>query len=288
MILLLVAVLMAALVPVEQGDAFAMWITSAVSERRRGEIRAPQLDQTDLAFLQARWEEACGNDIDVLGDERLPSFRASKNKVLGLAVMVYKGTYDILQSTHEQKVAINWFGGQPQHMHFFDVFDTLRLVEPLDAVHAGFGVEQPKHLCFTLTPECLARVMAARAYCRGDEALSVQEILDQWNRLGTILREAEDFHSVLQLPHPVSSLCVAGCWACVGLDSRARVSHSSSFSRFWRSLRSNPAPAQVQGLGAPEGGGQNQNQDPEAGRVTQSFSTDRNAALDFGLWDDCD
>ena len=270
----LIAVLMAALVPVERGDAFAMWITSAVSERRRGEIRAPQLDQMDLAFLQAKWEEACMNDIDVLGDERLPSFRASKNKVLGLAVMAYKGTYDILQSTPEQRVAIDWFGGQPEHMHFFDVFDTLRLVEPLDAVHAGFGVEQPKHLCFTLTPECLGRIMAAPAYCRGDETLSVQEILDQWKRAACILRDAEDFRSVLQLPHPVSCLCVAGTWASVGLDSRARVSHSSSFSKLWRSLRSNPAPAL-------EGGGQNQNQDPDpmeagqAGRVMQSFSTDR-------------
>ena len=268
--------LMAAAAPVVQigrEDAFAMWITSSVSERRRGDIKGPQLDSMDQTFLQARWDEACGHDIDVLGETCLPSARASKNKLLGLAVMMYKGEYDILQNTPERRAAINWFGGQTEHMHFFDVFDTLRLVEPLDVVHAGFGVEQPKHLCFTLTPECLERVMAARAYCRGDASLPVREILIEWRRLGCSLRQAEDYLSVLQLPHPISCLCVAGSWECVGLDARARVSRTSSFSQMWRSLGCARAQV-VQRPMAVEGEGHGENPAPleaEDSRVMQSF-----------------
>eukprot|EP00959_Pyramimonas_sp_CCMP1952_P225715 4719896-Pyramimonas_sp.AAC.1 len=53
----------------------------------------------------------------------------------------------------------NWSGGNRPFMRYFEVVEADRLEQGIDMIHAGFGVESPKHLWFELANECRDRLL---------------------------------------------------------------------------------------------------------------------------------
>lgn len=67
----------------------------------------------------------------------------------------------------------------------------------------------------------------------------------RWGEQGLVEGPFEQLCTVVQLPHPVSCLVCADCWADLSFDVRLRCVRTSELHNFWSSLRDGPAQPQI-------------------------------------------
>lgn len=215
-----------------------MWIAGSApsSGRRRGRsVASSKVDSLDRQYIG----EVCDVDaiamLEAHGTEASRTAEQCYGHLLGLALLRYAGPWvnSLTQMGPERRAMANWFGGQLQDMHFFEVSRVVCLHDPELATHHGFGLTCPKHLLFTITPECAERSLARPSI--GPGAVVGGE-LQAWLASEALRGHPRRPNTVLQLPHPIAELVAHGSWVELALNCRARCVEDSDVRHFWRSL----------------------------------------------------
>lgn len=105
----------------------------------------------------------------------------------------------------------------------FTVLEQARLEEPADVLHAGFGVEVPKHAIFSLTPECIVHAMGRP--CLGFPGTVRDKLEDCFALCGGNAQP----NSIIPLPYPLGQLVMSGWFSTLGLDARVRIADCHIF-----------------------------------------------------------
>lgn len=228
---------------------FLLWVTQSCKRSgraRRGTIEESKEDGIDRELLEHRAFEAEVADIDAHGRSLQVSQADGRGKVIGVVVARYAGRYTgpLCDFSPERRALSHHFGGSLPHMRFFDVEACSRFLEPPAFVHADFGLEPPKHLFFSLTEDCLARLLAMEpADC--EEGATMRTVIERWGEQGLVGGPFEQLCTAVQLPRPVSCLVCADSWADLSCDVQLRCVRTSELHHFWSSLRDGPAQPQI-------------------------------------------
>ena len=128
----------------------------------------------------------------------------------------------------------HFFGGDLESIHFWRVVDVARFDVQQVAIFHGFGLTCPKHLIYSLTPECVDAVLNSTVFASAD---SMSHKLLQWLQDGLLVGgRTPRPNSVLELPHPVSILVADGAWHDLAVHVLSRCVLDAHFRALWSTL----------------------------------------------------
>ena len=211
------------------------WHCSKNHRVRGKRLRKPDLDTSDIIFLDAKFDEYSLHHV--LAIEDIETEDQLKGQIVGLLYVTFSHAYGgpLEQHSLEWTFCEHLCGNNYPTLVYFTVLETLPLEVPIAACNlGGRGFDSgSREQIMALTPECAQRVLGSNVRGQGR---TVRNCISQWSEVRRQDLDLETWNIALVLPYPISIFSVGDCWSHLCLDRLARCSQYVSCRERWLHL----------------------------------------------------